>query len=107
VFAGYLNATPRNGAETLANWRRFRVAHVADDGNRTVRLLAAGAGLSFLGGRGSCVSDAYTTPAARFREIACIVAGRHGTTVVVAAAPARRWAVAAPLLERAVMGFSS
>lgn len=107
VFAGYLNATPRSGAETPANWSRFRVTHVAAEGARAVRLLASGARLAFLGGQGSCVIDAYTTTATRFREIACIVAGTHGTTVVVAAAPATRWPAAAPLLERAVKSFSS
>jgi hypothetical protein len=106
-FAGYLNATPQSGPETLANWRRFRVAHVADEGGRAVRLLAVGTGLAFNGGNGSCVVDAYTTTATRFREIACIVAGAHGTTVVVAATPAKHWAAAAPLLERAVKSFSS
>ena len=28
-FVGYLNATPLSGGQTLANWSRFRVAHVA------------------------------------------------------------------------------
>src|SRR3954447_12582620 len=28
AFAGYLNATPRGGDETLANWPRFRIEHV-------------------------------------------------------------------------------
>jgi hypothetical protein len=39
-FAGYLNATPLSGDETLSNWSRFRVAHVAKEGARRVRLEA-------------------------------------------------------------------
>ena len=49
--------------------------------------------------------DSYSTTRMRFREIACIVAGPRATTVVVAAAPARRWAHEAPLLRRAVASF--
>ena len=107
AFAGYLNATPRSGAETLANWRRFRVTHVAAEGGRRVRLSAAASGLRFRGGRGSCVIDSYSTSRARFREVACIVAGSRATTVVVAAAPVARWGAELPLLERAVAGFGA
>src|SRR5436190_13833271 len=85
-FIGYLNATPQSGSETLANWSRFRVAHVADEGAHDVRLAAAATGLHFGTGSGSCVIDSYSTVKVRFREIACIVAGARGTTVVVAAA---------------------
>ena len=104
VFGGYLNATPQSGPETLANWRSFRVAHVAGEGARRVRLEASASGLRFATGQGSCVIDSYSTSAARFREIACIVAGSH-TTVIVAAAPVARWAQVAPQLERAVASF--
>ncbi len=106
VFAGYLNATPRGGEETLANWSRFRVAHVAAEGAHRVRLAAAATGLHFRSARGSCVIDSYSTPKTRFREIACIVAGARATTVVVAAAPAAQWAQRAPVLERAVASFA-
>ena len=107
AFAGYLNATPRSGSETLANWSRFRPAHNAEEGSRQVRLVAAGRNLEFRGGRGSCVVDDYSTTATRFREIACIVAGSHATNVVVAAAPVARWGAQAPLLERAVASFTA
>ena len=107
AFAGYLNATPQSGSETLSNWSRFRVAHNADEGARGVRLSAAATGLRFRSGRGSCVVDSYSTVKTRFREIACIVTGARGTTVVVAAAPAARWADQAPLLERAVAAFTT
>jgi hypothetical protein len=107
VFAGYLNATPRGGDETLANWSRFRVAHVAAEGARRVRLAAAATGLHFPFGRGSCVIDSYLTPKTRFREIACIVAGARATTVVIAAAPAADWDHKAAVLERAVASFTT
>ena len=38
---GYLNATPRQGNETLANWSRFRPQHNQGEGDRGVRLVAA------------------------------------------------------------------
>lgn len=104
-FAGYLNATPQGGDETLANWRRFRVAHVAAEGAHNVRLVVAATGLHLGNGRASCVIDSYSTTRMRFREVACIVAGTRATTVVVAAAPARRWAREAPLLRRAIASF--
>jgi hypothetical protein len=107
VFAGYLNATPRSGDETLGNWSRFRVAHNADEGSRHVRLITAGRNLAFHGGHGSCVLDDYSTTTTRFREIACIVAGIHGINVVVAAAPVAQWRAQSPLLERAVASFSA
>jgi hypothetical protein len=107
AFAGYLNATPRGGNETLANWSRFRPAHNADEGSRHIRLVAAGSNLAFRDGHGSCVIDDYSTTTTRFREIACIVAGPQATNVVVAAAPVARWAAQAPLLERAVASFTA
>jgi hypothetical protein len=107
VFTGYLNATPRSGEETLANWSRFRVAHVGAEGARSVRLEAAATGLHFRSAEGSCVIDSYSTSKARFREIACIIAGAHGTTVVVAAAPVAAWAQKVALLERAVASFKA
>ena len=106
-LVGYVNATPRSGTETLANWSRFRVAHVADEGARDVRLAAAATGLRFRTGHGSCVIDSYSTSRTRFREIACIVAGAHKTTVVVTAAPEAGWDHEAPLLERALSSFAA
>ena len=38
---GYLNATPRQGNETLGDWSRFRPQHNQDEGDRGVRLVAA------------------------------------------------------------------
>jgi hypothetical protein len=107
AFAGYLNATPRSGAETVSDWGRFRTAHLAQEGARRIRLEADAGGLRFRAARGSCVIDSYFTTRAHFREIACIVAGAHATTVVVAAAPVDRWALMAPVLERAVSSFGA
>ena len=103
---GYLNATPQSGAETLANWARFRVAHNRDEGDRHVVREASGSGLTFRSGHGSCVLDRYATITSRYREIACIVRGAHATTVVVAAAQPRDWASIAPQLRRAVASFT-
>ncbi len=107
-IAGYLNATPRQGEESLENWSEFRVDHNREEGEREVRLLAAATGLRFRAGRGSCVLDSYRTVSGhRYREIACIVAGRAATTVVVGAAPPSRWEAEAPAIERAVAGFTT
>jgi hypothetical protein len=64
-------------------------------------------GLSFLGGKGSCVIDVYTTRAQRnhYREIACFVHGRRTASVVVAAAPVARWAQFRLELQRAIGAF--
>jgi hypothetical protein len=104
---GYLNATPRSGAETLANWARFRVAHNREEGDRSVVRESAASGLRFRSGTGSCVTDRYRTSSdARYREIACIVRGARATTVIVAAAPPADWPRLAPQLRRAVSSFS-
>jgi hypothetical protein len=107
-IVGYLNATPRQGPESAANWSTFRVDHNREEGDRDVRLLAAAADLRFRSATGACVIDSYlTTSGNRFREIACIVSGRSATTVIVAAAPPAHWALEAPVLERAVSSFTT
>src|SRR6188472_3210861 len=50
---GYLNATPRQGTETLADWSRFRTKHNQDEGDRGVRLVAATTHVRFRSGRGA------------------------------------------------------
>ena len=102
---GYLNATPKQGSETLANWSHFRVDHNREEGSRQVRLVASANDLRFGSGRGSCVIDSYTTSKAAYREIACLVAGPSSTGVVVAAAPAELWHDRAATLHRAVSSF--
>jgi hypothetical protein len=103
---GYLNATPRQGAETLADWSRFRPRHNQQEGDRSLRVLAATTGRRFRSGRGACVIDTYTTSKASYREIACLVYGPRSSAVVVAAAPTPLWAQQAPTLERAVSSFA-
>ena len=102
---GYLNATPKQGAETLANWSRFRPEHNLDEGDRSVHVVASASHLSFRSGPGSCVIDDYTTSKATYREIACLVSGPGSSAVVVAAAPIGLWEQQAATLERAVSSF--
>ena len=100
---GYLNATPRQGAETLANWASFRIEHLRDDdSSKDVRLIASARGLRFRSGRGSCVIDSYRTSRTRYREIACLVAGARTRSVIVGAAPSKTWAQQAQTIERAI-----
>jgi hypothetical protein len=102
---GYLNATPRQGTETLADWRRFRPQHNQREGDRDVRLLAATTTARFRSGRGSCVIDTYTTSKASYREIACLVSSPGSSAVVVAAAPTALWNQQVATLHRAVSSF--
>lgn len=103
---GYLNATPRQGAESLANWAAFRPDHDREEGNRSVRVLAAGRGLPFRGGTGSCVQDRYvTSTGARYVELACLVVGRRSSAVIVAAAPPGQWSRRQPEIRRAIDAF--
>jgi hypothetical protein len=108
AIVGYLNATPREGEETLANWSHFRIEHNREEGDRDVRRLAAASGLTFRSATGSCVLDSYSTSNGhRYREIACLVSGRAASTVIVAAAPPALWAGEAPQLERAITDFTT
>lgn len=102
----YLNVTPKQGNESLANWPAFRIRHnrgesdaVHEDGHAV--------GLWFIGGKGSCVIDHYETRVKvnSYREIACFVRGRTTASVIVATALRSRWARAATLLERAVESY--
>jgi hypothetical protein len=100
---GYLNLTPHQGTETLANWPTFRIQHVGEEEHsKDVRLIASAHGLRFRSGTGSCVIDSYPTSRTRYREIACLVAGTRTSSVVVGAAPARTWAQQAKTIERAI-----
>jgi hypothetical protein len=107
-IVGYLNATPRQGDENAANWAGFRVAHNRGEGDREERRLAAARDLHFRSATGSCVIDSYLTSSGnRYREIACLVAGRSSTTVIVAAAPPSRWHAERSVLQRAVSAFTT
>lgn len=102
---GYLNLTPRQGAETLANWPSFRIEHLGDEGSTDVRLIASAHGLLFRSGHGTCVIDSYRTSRARYREIACLVAGTRTRSVIVGAAPSNTWGQQAEVIERAIAGL--
>jgi hypothetical protein len=102
---GFLNVTPRQGNERLADWSRFRPQHNQGEGDRRVRLLAATTTARFRSGRGACVIDTYTTSKASYREIACLVSGPGSSAVVVAAAPTALWDQQAAKLQRAVSSF--
>jgi hypothetical protein len=105
-IVGYLNATPRQGAETLSNWAHFRVDHDAEEGDRDIKAVASATGLRFRSGHGSCVQDSYVTETgSRYVELACLVAGSHSTSVVVGAAPPRQWARVSSTIERAISAF--
>jgi hypothetical protein len=106
-IVGYLNATPRQGAETLANWAGFRTGHIRDEGSRQVRTAATATGLRFRSGRGSCIVDDYRNAANRYREIACIVKGSRATTVIVGAAPVGQWVRQAAVIEPAIASFTT
>jgi hypothetical protein len=99
---GYLNLTPRQGTETLANWPSFRIEHLGDEGSRDIRRIASAHGLTFRSGRGTCVIDSYRTSRARYREIACLVAGTRTSSVIVGAAPSKTWAQHAKTIELAI-----
>jgi hypothetical protein len=103
-FLGYLNLTPRQGRETLANWTAFRPAHNRAEGDTDVVLQGSARDVPFRGGaRGSCVRDAYsTTTSGRFVEIACLVHGPRTDSVIVVAAPPAQWARQWPTLRRAL-----
>jgi hypothetical protein len=101
----FLNATPQQGEETLQNWATFRPDHNREEGDSHVQVLASARGLPFRNGRGSCVIDRYRTPRTSYQEIACLVHGSRGTSVVVAASLAAAWRGSAPVLERAVSAF--
>jgi hypothetical protein len=103
---GYLNVTPQQGEESLANWASFRPAHNREEGDSGLVPLAAATGLRFSGGRGSCVKDRYATESAHhYLEVACIVRGRAATTVIVGAAPPALWSRFSPVIERAISSF--
>jgi hypothetical protein len=105
---GYLNVTPRQGRESISNWSRFRVDHNADEGDRSIKSLDVGAALRFRNGHGSCVRDSYTTGSGNpYVELACIVAGRRDTTVIVGASPPAMWQRISPMLERAIAGLTT
>jgi len=105
-YRGYLNITPRQGEERLGNWRTFRIEHNHEEGDRSVMQLAYARGLRFLDGHGNCVKDAYISGSGvHYLELACLVQGAKGTTVIVGAGPPSAWARVSGSIQRAISGF--
>jgi hypothetical protein len=107
LYHGYLNVTPRQGRERLSGWAGFRARRNREEGDESVHELAAATGLHFRGARGSCVIDDYRSRVGShpYRELACIVAGRGATSVLVGAALRRDWPTIGPILKRAASSF--
>ena len=107
AFELYLNATPRQGAERQQDWPALRLRLLRSDDAASAHEVSAAEDVKFRGGTGSCVIDAYVTRIGghHYQEIACLVQGRTSASVIVAAAPAERWAQARPLLFRAVAAY--
>ena len=107
AFRLYLNATPRQGGESLRHWAAFRLRLLRSDDAASAHEDAAGQSVRFRGGTGSCVIDDYLTRIGshHYEEIACLVQGQTSASVVVAAAPAAAWTQARPLLFRAVAAY--
>jgi hypothetical protein len=102
-YRGYLNVTPRQGAERPTGWADFRTGRNRAEGDRLVRERAAGEGLRFADATGSCVVDDYLSRVGSnpYTELACIVEGRRYTNVFVGAALSRDWPRLGPVIERA------
>lgn len=103
----YLNATPQQGDESQANWPQFRLDHLTGEHAASATRIASRDGMLFRGGTGSCVADTYVTRigAHEYREIACLVAGTRGSSVLVVAAPAAAWDRYTPVLQQAVDSY--
>lgn len=107
AFLLYLNATPKQGRETLRDWPSFRIEHLTEDTASSARLLAQSFGVRFIGGTGSCVIDSYVTKVKsnHYTELACFVQGRTSASVIIAAAPTSHWAQASGVLRQAVAAY--
>ena len=103
LYAGYLNVTPRQGAEQPHGWAAFRLNRNREEGDLHVTQVAAAEGLRFRNARGSCVIDDYLSRVGShpYREIACIVTGRLHTDVFIGAALQGDWQMIGGTLERA------
>ncbi len=103
----YINATPKQGSETLSDWPDFRLEHLKEDDASAARLIAESHGVRFLGGTGTCVIDAYVTKikSIHYTEEACFVRGQSTSSVIIAAAPTTNWASASAVLMRAVAAY--
>lgn len=104
AFLGYLNLTPRQGDETIADWASFRVQHNAEEGDGDVVTLAATTDQPVGNARWSCVQDTYATMAGtRYVELACLVAGPRTSVVVVGASSRKEWPRISAVIARAIL----
>lgn len=107
AYLGYLNLTPRQGGETLSDWRAFRLAHNREEGDRDVKELAVADSLRFRMGQGNCVKDSYRgTTGNPYVEIACLIISARTSVVAVGAASPSAWPSHAAVIERAIEGVS-
>ena len=108
LYRGYLNVTPRQGAEQLAGWVAFRTRRNMQEGDQRTRVVAAAENLRFGSARGSCVIDDYLSRVGShpYREVACIFTGSRYTNVFVGAVLVRDWATLGRVVERAASGFT-
>ena len=106
-FLVNVNATPQEGDERLAGWAEFRIGHLRGDDASSVHEESEAEGLAFRSGRGSCVIDDYVTKVGHhsFHEIACLVEGAKGGSVIVAVAPSPAGNSVNATLERAVSSY--
>jgi hypothetical protein len=104
----YLNVTPRQGDERQRGFAAFRVHILAGEHDQSVNLEARAEGVTFGGGRGSCLLDDYVTRLGHYhyRELACFVEGHGAGAVVVAAATVDAWSRYEPLLRQAVASLA-
>ena len=102
----YLDVSLKQGTETLRDWPSYRLGVVRGESN-DVHEDGHAFGLSFRGGRGSCVLDDYRTRVKNhhYREIACFVKGPRYASVLIAAALESEWVRAVKTLERAVDAY--
>jgi hypothetical protein len=107
AYSAYLNVTPQQSTETLSNFATFRIGRLSEE-NLDVHEEAAKEAVDFRGGTGTCVVDDYTTRVGHnnYREIACLVSGRHGSYVIVAAALHDQWKKWSTALQQAVATFT-
>jgi hypothetical protein len=107
TYLGYLNITPRQGAETLQDWAAFRLTHLRDDDAVSVHEDATVESVRTATGVRSCVIDDYVTVVGHhhFHEVACYVMRGSAGSVVVAATPSGDPAHVWTQLERAVAAY--